>query len=88
MMWLLIGLFIGSVISLMLYSSIAAERINELEAANSRLIDDLNKAEYEARKYKYTYKRWVNERVWIFKWWIKLNGFLKDYSVSMNLLGV
>ncbi len=57
MMWLLIGLFIGSVISLMLYSSIAAERINELEAANSRLIDDLNKAEYEARKYKYTYKR-------------------------------
>ncbi len=53
---LLIGLFIGSAISLMLYSTIAAERINELEVANSRLIDDLNKAEYEVRKYKYTYR--------------------------------
>ena len=56
MMWLLIGLFIGSAISLMLYSTIATERINELEVANSRLIDDLSKAEYEARKYKYTYR--------------------------------
>ena len=56
MMWFLIGLFIGCAISLMLYSMIAAERINELEVANSRLIDDLNKAEYEARKYKYTYR--------------------------------
>lgn len=55
-MWLLIGLFIGSAISLMLYSTIATERINELEVANSRLIDDLSKAEYEARKYKYTYR--------------------------------
>lgn len=56
-MWFLIGLFIGSAISLMLYSMIVAERINELELENSRLIDDLSKAEYEARKYKYQH-RW------------------------------
>lgn len=58
MMWFLIGLFIGSAISLMLYSMIVAERINELELENSRLIDDLNKAEYEARKYKYQHRRY------------------------------
>lgn len=57
-MWFLIGLFIGSAISLMLYSMIVAERINELELENSRLIDDLNKAEYEARKYKYQHRRY------------------------------
>ena len=54
---LLIGLFIGSAISLMLYSTIAAERINELELEKGRLIDDLNKAEYEARKYKHQYRK-------------------------------
>lgn len=36
-----------------------------MEVANGRLIDDLNKAEYEARKYKYTYRRvshdWLEE---------------------------
>lgn len=35
---------------------VVSERINELELENGRLIDDLNKAEYEARKYKYTYR--------------------------------
>ena len=38
---------------MLLYSLIVSERINELELENCRLIDDLNKAEYEARKYKY-----------------------------------
>ena len=31
MMWLSIGLFIGNIISLILYSTIAGERINNLE---------------------------------------------------------
>ena len=42
---------------MLLYSLVVSERINELETANGRLIDDLNKAEYEARKYKYKYRR-------------------------------
>ena len=38
---------------MLLYSLVVSERINELELENGRLIDDLSKAEYEARKYKY-----------------------------------
>ncbi len=41
---------------MLLYSLVVSERINELELENCRLIDDLNKAEYEARKYRYTYR--------------------------------
>lgn len=41
---------------MLLYSLVVSERINELELENGRLIDDLNKAEYEARKYKYQYR--------------------------------
>lgn len=41
---------------MILYSLVVSERINELEIENGRLIDDINKAEYEARKYKYTYR--------------------------------
>ena len=33
---------------MLLYSLVVSERINELELENGRLIDDLNKAEYEA----------------------------------------
>lgn len=51
------GVFIGGIASVLLYSLVVAERINELELENSRLIDDLSKAEYEARKYKYTHRR-------------------------------
>ena len=32
--------------------------INELEFENGRLIDDINKAEYEVRKYKYQHMRY------------------------------
>lgn len=41
---------------MLLYSLIVSEQINELELENYRLIDDLNKAEYEARKYKYQHR--------------------------------
>lgn len=41
---------------MLLYSLIVSERINELELENCRLIDNLNKAEYEARKYKYQHR--------------------------------
>lgn len=56
MIYFFAGFFIGGIVSMILYSLVASERINELEVANGRLIDDLNKAEYEARKYKYTYR--------------------------------
>ncbi len=58
MIYFFAGFFIGGIASMILYSLVASERINELEAANGRLIDDLNKAEYEARKYKYQYRRY------------------------------
>ena len=41
---------------MLLYSLVVSERINELELENGRLIDDLNKAEYEARKLRYLHK--------------------------------
>lgn len=56
MIYFIAGFFIGGIASMLLYSLVVSERINELELENGRLIDDLNKAEYEARKYKYTYR--------------------------------
>lgn len=53
MIYFFAGFFIGGIASMLLYSLVVSERINELELENGRLIDDLNKAEYEARKYKY-----------------------------------
>lgn len=53
MIYFFAGFFIGGIAAMLLYSLIVSERINELELENCRLIDDLNKAEYEARKYKY-----------------------------------
>lgn len=53
MIYFFAGLFIGGIASMLLYSLVVSERINELELENGRLIDDLNKAEYEVRKYKY-----------------------------------
>lgn len=55
MIYFFAGVFIGGIASMLLYSLVVSERINELELENCRLIDDLNKAEYEARKYKYQY---------------------------------
>lgn len=48
--------FIGGIASMLLYSLVVSERINELELENGRLIDDLNKAEYEVRKLRYLHK--------------------------------
>lgn len=56
MIYFVAGFLIGGIASMLLYSLIVSERINELELENCRLIDDLNKAEYEARKYRYTYR--------------------------------
>ncbi len=56
MIYFFVGFFVGGIASMLLYSLVASERINELELEKGRLIDDLNKAEYEARKYKYTYR--------------------------------
>lgn len=56
MIYFIAGFFIGGISSMILYSLVVSERINELELENGRLIDDLSKAEYEARKYKYTYR--------------------------------
>lgn len=56
MIYFFAGFFIGGIASMLLYSLVASERINELEVANGRLIDDLNKAEYEVRKLRYLHK--------------------------------
>ena len=57
MIYFFAGFFIGGIASMIIYSLVVSERINELELENGRLIDDLNKSEYEARKYKYQYRR-------------------------------
>ena len=58
MIYFIAGFFIGGIASMLLYSLVVSERINELELENCRLIDDLNKAEYEVRKYKYQHMRY------------------------------
>lgn len=55
MMCLLIGLFIGSVISLILYSTIAGERINNLEYQNEVLMNELEQKKKDLRTYKCMY---------------------------------
>lgn len=56
MIYFFVGVFIGGIASVLLYSLVVSERINELELENSRLIDDLSKAEYEVRKLRYLHK--------------------------------
>lgn len=56
MIYFFAGLFIGGIASMLLYSLVVSERINELELENGRLIDDLNKAEYEVKKLRYLHK--------------------------------
>lgn len=58
MIYFFAGLFIGGIAAMFLYSLVVSERINELELENCRLIDNLNKAEYEVRKYKYQHMRY------------------------------
>lgn len=52
---LLIGLFIGSAISLILYSTIAGERINNLEYQNEVLMNELEQNKKDLRAYKCMY---------------------------------
>lgn len=56
MIYFFAGVFIGGIASTLLYSLVVSERINELQLENGRLIDDLNNAEYEVRKYKYQHR--------------------------------
>lgn len=56
MIYFFAGVFIGGIAAMLLYSLVVSERINELELENGRLIDDLNKAEYEVRKLRYLHK--------------------------------
>lgn len=56
MIYFFAGFFIGGIASMLLYSLVVSERINELELENGRLIDHLNKAEYEVRKLRYLHK--------------------------------
>jgi hypothetical protein len=56
MIYFFAGFFIGGIAAMFLYFLVVSERINELELENGRLIDDLNKAEYEVRKLRYLHK--------------------------------
>lgn len=56
MIYFFAGFFIGGIASMLLYSLVVSERINELELENGRLIDDLNKADYEVKKLRYLHK--------------------------------
>lgn len=56
MIYFFAGVFIGGIASMLLYFLVVSERINELELENGRLIDDLNKADYEVKKLRYLHK--------------------------------
>lgn len=56
MIYFFAGFFIGGIAAMLIYSLVVSERINELELENGRLIDDLNKAEYEVKKLRYLNK--------------------------------
>lgn len=56
MIYFFAGVFIGGIATMFLYSLVVSERINELELENGRLIDDLNKADYEVKKLRYLHK--------------------------------
>lgn len=56
MIYFFAGVFIGGIASMLLYSLVVSEQINELELENGRLIDDLNKADYEVKKLRYLHK--------------------------------
>lgn len=56
MIYFFAGVFIGGIASMLIYSLVVSERINELVLENGRLIDDLNKADYEVKKLRYLHK--------------------------------
>lgn len=55
MIGLLIGIFIGACVALILYSTIAGERINNLEYQNEVLMNELEQKKKDLQAYKCMY---------------------------------
>ena len=55
MIGLLIGIFLGVCVTLLLYSTIAGERINNLEYQNEVLMNELEQKNKDLRTYKCMY---------------------------------
>lgn len=55
MIGLLIGLFLGVCATLILYSTLAGERINDLEYQNEALMNELEQKNKDLRTYKCMY---------------------------------
>lgn len=55
MISLLIGIFLGVCVTLLLYSTIAGERINNLEYQNEVLMNELEQKKKDLRTYKCMY---------------------------------
>lgn len=55
MISLLIGLFLGVCVTLILYSTLAGERINNLEYQNEVLMNELEQKKKDLRAYKCMY---------------------------------
>lgn len=55
MISLLIGLFLGVCVTLILYSTLAGERINNLEYQNEVLMNELEQNKKDLRAYKCMY---------------------------------
>lgn len=49
----IIGVMLGGSASIVLYSLIVSEHINNLEHENAKLIDEMQKVEHELVSYKY-----------------------------------
>lgn len=56
MISLLIGLFLGVCVTLILYSTLAGERINNLEYQNEVLMNELEQKKKDLRAYKCMYR--------------------------------
>lgn len=56
MISLLIGLFLGVCVTLILYSTLAEERINNLEYQNEVLMNELEQKKKDLRAYKCMYR--------------------------------
>lgn len=56
MIGLLIGIFLGVCVTLLLYSTIAGERINNLEYQSEALMNELEQKKKDLRAYKCMYR--------------------------------
>lgn len=56
MIGLLIGIFLGVCVTLLLYSTIAGERINNLEYQNEILMNELEQKKKDLQAYKCMYR--------------------------------